>query len=103
MRLHVRACIGGSAERLNCHTWAHLSRAQDGQTALIWAARHGQVDCAELLLNAGADTNAKDNVRAIARCFVHLGRLAWWMILMLKMGCDVGKHAVGTSVLSLHF
>ena len=36
---------------------------QDGSTALICAAESGHADCVQLLLNAGADKNAKDEVR----------------------------------------
>ncbi len=39
--------------------------AQDGYTALICAGWHGHLDCARLLLDAGADKNAMANVRAI--------------------------------------
>ncbi len=38
--------------------------AQHGRTALICAAATGYADCVRLLLNAGADTNATDGVRA---------------------------------------
>jgi hypothetical protein len=41
-------------------TWQH---AQFGRTALNWAARQGHVDCARLLLDAGADKKPKDRVR----------------------------------------
>ena len=48
------------------HTWAHLAhnRAQNESTALILAAEKGRVDCVRLLLEAGADKNAQDRVRA---------------------------------------
>ena len=36
---------------------------QGGSTALIMAARYGQLSCLELLVEKGADLNAKDNVR----------------------------------------
>ena len=36
---------------------------QDGFTALMWAARFGKVDCARLLLDSCADSNATDKVR----------------------------------------
>ncbi len=39
--------------------------AQGGNTALIWAGYKGHADCARLLLDAGADKNAKDKVRAL--------------------------------------
>ncbi len=51
------------------HTWwaAHLGRrTQDGRTALMFAAMEGHADCARLLLDAGADKDAKDIVRASA-------------------------------------
>jgi ankyrin repeat protein len=37
-------------------------RAQIEETALIWAAQEGQVDCVRLLLDAGADVEAKNKV-----------------------------------------
>ena len=40
---------------------AHLARAQFGCTALIYAAQNGHANCARLLLDAGADKNAKTN------------------------------------------
>ena len=40
--------------------------AQTGWTALICAAAYGHFECARLLLNAGADTEAKTNVRTRA-------------------------------------
>jgi ankyrin repeat protein len=41
---------------------AHLALAQDGRTALMRAAGEGHADCARLLLDAGADKNAKSKV-----------------------------------------
>ena len=38
-------------------------QSQFGWTALIWAAANGHVDCVRLLIDAGADTDASDNVR----------------------------------------
>jgi ankyrin repeat protein len=35
---------------------------QSGFTALIMAVRFGRADCARLLLDSGADKNAKSNV-----------------------------------------
>ncbi len=50
--------------------WAHFGRrrAQNGNTALIWAGYKGHKECARLLLDAGADKNAKNNVRALVLC-----------------------------------
>ena len=45
-------------------TYGHIGRrAQSGLTALMYAAMNGHADFARLLLNAGADKNAKDGVR----------------------------------------
>jgi hypothetical protein len=38
------------------------SYAQDGRTALMRAANNGHADCVRLLLDAGANKNAKDRV-----------------------------------------
>ena len=44
----------------------HISgrRAQYGMTPLIRAAENGRADCARLLLDAGAEKEAKNGVRA---------------------------------------
>ncbi len=50
------------------------ARAQFGQTALILAAGEGHVNCVRLLLDAGADKEAKNVVRAMllsGTCSVH--------------------------------
>ncbi len=44
-------------------TLAH-THAQIGQTALINAASFGHANCAQLLLGAGADQEAKNKVRS---------------------------------------
>ena len=45
--------------------WAHVGGgAQIGATALMNAVQKGHVDCARLLLDAGADKEATDQVRA---------------------------------------
>jgi hypothetical protein len=51
--------------------------SQEGWTALIWAAWNGHADCVRLLINVGADKDAKSIVRhrsllyfcAFATCF----------------------------------
>jgi hypothetical protein len=52
-----------------------LWRSQRGYTALIRAAANGHTECVELLVNAGADTEAIDNVRMSHFCnfFEYLG------------------------------
>jgi hypothetical protein len=42
--------------------WPPNIGTQDGFTALIYAAWKGRTDCARLLLDAGADKNATDEV-----------------------------------------
>jgi hypothetical protein len=43
------------------------SDSQDGRTALIYAAQYGRTDCVRLLIDAGADKEARNNVR-VGRC-----------------------------------
>ncbi len=44
--------------------WPHTNaRSQDEDTALMHAVRWGHADCVRLLLDAGADKEAQDNVR----------------------------------------
>jgi hypothetical protein len=44
--------------------------SQSGWTALMWAAGNGRADIARLLIDAGADKEARDNVRRrLLRCF----------------------------------
>ena len=45
---------------------AAAAAAQRGETALMMAAAKGRVDCARLLLDAGADKDAKKKVRVSA-------------------------------------
>ncbi len=46
----------------------HIYHAQGGWTALIYAAAYGGADCARLLIDAGADKEAKINVRHMMSC-----------------------------------
>jgi hypothetical protein len=57
--------IGGRLRRLSggTHVGA-FARAQNGWTALIMAAQWRRADSARVLLDAGADKNAVDKVRA---------------------------------------
>jgi hypothetical protein len=41
-----------------------MSRIQNEETALIRAAVHGRTDCVRVLIDAGADKEAKNTVRA---------------------------------------
>jgi hypothetical protein len=61
-------------------TFLH-SRVQFGMTALMPAASNGHADCARLLLDAGADKEAKDKVRDSAdsvRVCLRAHVLCWW-------------------------
>ncbi len=51
-----------------------LNAQVSGRTALIWAGYTGHADCARLLLNAGADKNAKNEVRANRSAASAVGR-----------------------------
>jgi ankyrin repeat protein len=54
----------------------HVS-AQEGKTALMWAAEKGHSDCVQLLLDAGADKKAKCNA------WVRFGRRLMWLIVFV--------------------
>ncbi len=56
LHCHCRDLIG----RRRRHIWHSL--VQFGWTALILAAREGHADCARLLVDAGADKEAKNEV-----------------------------------------
>ena len=53
------------------HVWrrsgriAFICQTQNESTALIVAAERGYTECVRLLVEGGADTGAKDNVRAL--------------------------------------
>ncbi len=55
---HGESVVGA---RLTCFTCAH-TQTQDGSTALICAAANGHMAFVQLLLDAGADKEAKDKV-----------------------------------------
>jgi len=47
-------------------------KSKSGQTALILAAGNGQIDCAEMLIKAGADCDNKDSMGLSARKYAQL-------------------------------
>ncbi len=51
----------------NCRRWCGVlvsfCLAQHGSTALMYASQGGHLDCVRLLVDAGADKDAEDNVR----------------------------------------
>ena len=51
--------------RWRCVICFDESETQDGWTALICAADQGRADCVRLLIDAGADKEAADNVRRL--------------------------------------
>ncbi len=58
--------------------WRHVgihAHAQIGMTALMNSASGGHVDCMRVLLDAGADKEAKDNVR-----FVFVCNICGWIV-----------------------
>ena len=61
--VEMRACL---IDRGGGITLAHTcARAQFGATPLICTALYGHADCVRLLLDAGANMNARDNVRRL--------------------------------------
>ncbi len=80
LSLSFKSCLGFVATLLSTHNFSLVlfllsflfqwcryvfgqSDSQDGNTALIRAARKGHTDCARMLIDAGADKEAKDEVR----------------------------------------
>ena len=56
---HVSYCAACSMARVLCGGDWSESDPQDGNTALISAAENDHTGCARLLIDAGADKNAK--------------------------------------------
>ncbi len=56
-------CISAVAAVAVVTAYIGNTRAQDGKTALIVAAKEGYADCVRLLLDAGADAEVEDDVR----------------------------------------
>ena len=48
-------------EEVKCLDGVNVTDKKDGRTALHLAARHDKSSCIEVLFQAGADTEAKDN------------------------------------------
>ncbi len=63
---HISSSSSGAFSCASFGRGHMFGRAQWGWTALIVAAEKGRADCARLLLDAGADKEAKDKVRASA-------------------------------------
>ena len=62
---------------------------QSGQTALMLAASHGRYDMAELLLEAGADVNARDEDGSTAlMCACEHGYIDIVQMLLSHPQCD---------------
>jgi ankyrin repeat protein len=74
-------------------------RDTDGWTALMYAARSGCVDCAQLLLQYGADVNCVDNHKATPIMLATLRKHVKVMVRLLKAGADV--NAVNDSGFAL--
>ena len=72
---------------------------QGGWTALILAARWGRTDCVQLLLDAGADKNATDNVRGRSfldcyRVYIHVLQPALHLIDDYVCICGIHFNAM---------
>ena len=78
MRYHWCVCVF-DCERLVLATHSNMQR---GNTALIISARDGRADCVRLLLDGGADKDAKNNVRVV-------GRVLYSNTFWVALGADV--------------
>ena len=66
---------------------AHAKEA--GQTALMLAVSHGRIQTAQLLLNSGAEINARDEDGSTAlMCAVEHNQLEAVKLLLSKPNCD---------------
>ena len=71
----------------NSNVNTHAKEA--GQTALMLAVSHGRLHTAQLLLNHGADLNARDEDGSTAiMCAVEHGELEAVKLLLSKPNCD---------------
>ena len=74
---YTYACLNDSAMNVICVITppvlvVSISTMQDGGTALMKAAQYGYSACVDIIIKAGADVNAKDEVRTGHTC--KLGR-----------------------------
>ena len=67
---------------------------QEGYTALLRGAAYGREDSVQLLIDAGADTNAKDNVRFITAswfaCLVNRLHVRLFLMCLLVLFFAIG-------------
>ena len=67
----------------------NIHAKEAGQTALMLAVSHGRVQTAQLLINAGAEINAKDEDGSTAlMCAVEHNQLEAVKLLLSKPTCD---------------
>ena len=80
MHASLRSCYGNLILHVLSLLWRRRrhngKREQDESTALIYAAWKGHADCVQLLLDAGADKEAKDEV-CVACCIIDM-RIRWF-------------------------
>jgi hypothetical protein len=67
------------------------TRIQDCDSALIHAVRGGHTDCVRLLVEAGADKEAKDSVRHLAFSFSEIFAVTFILISIAFMLCFSDK------------
>ncbi len=73
----------------------HVKR-QDGDAAVMWAAMNGRLDCLRLLVEFGADADAKNNVRVI-NAAIHNNRVEAFL------RCMIDKFQANVQFLILKF
>lgn len=90
-------CSGGNID-FECLIWKGLMCATQGggYTALMYAARYGNPAALKLLLDAGADRDATDDVSGL----VFLVILAWEVLCPLALYERTYKHVYGRRVFS---
>ena len=88
---------------LDSGTLKHLEiKDQFGYTALIWAIRNGNREITYMLLEAGADPNAKNDWRQPALSFACIGGHVEIADMLLEAGAKIGaKDILGLSATDL--